>query len=132
RGVIKQPPSARSAERALNEDLWRRGLRFVLIPIRDALQEAVFLVGQRGLAELLDLVEQFIHAEIIGRALFLFLLQLPGGALGEPALDEILLLPPGRRRFVLLQTRVALRKIVAKQRILVGGFEHHHLLSARD
>src|SRR5713101_7448597 len=87
------------------------GLGAISIAVGDALEETVFLVGERVAALALDFLQELIHAALVGDAAFQFVLQLAGGAALQPALHDVRLLGPGRRRrLVALQARIALRE----------------------
>src|SRR5262245_47227447 len=76
----------------------------------------------------MDLVEQFIHAPLLGLACLLFALQAALGTALQPALPDSLPAPPlGMLSF---QARVTLRKIVAEQRLLPTRFQNDPLLPA--
>src|SRR5690349_22731107 len=90
----------------------------------------MFFLGERILAEALDLFEQLIHATFLFLLPLLLAQQLASLAALEPALEEVGLPAARRGRLILLETRVTLREIVAEQRILAAGLEQDVLLPA--
>ena len=95
----------------------------VAVAVRDALEEALLLVGQRLLALAGDLLQKLVHAALVGLLLVLLALELAGGAALRPALIPIEPAPRrgGARRLVALQAGVTLGKIVPEERFLAAA-----------
>src|SRR5437870_1749790 len=75
------------------------GLMPILVPFRDALEKALFLIGQGVFAFALDLVEKLVHAAFLGLLLLHLAQALAVGTTLQPALPEaeLLLFGLGRR-----------------------------------
>src|SRR5438046_3124139 len=106
---------------------------FVPIPVAELFHEPPFLLGQGGHALRRDFFQQLVHAAFFRLLALRFALGLLLGALLPPALKPALL---GRRRrggraVFALQARVALREVVAEQRIVGAQFQDRPLVHAR-
>src|SRR5579862_6142739 len=100
------------------------------IPVRDALQKTLLLIGECLLALASNFVEQRVHPIFVGFLLFLLAAQFAGGSVLEPLLEKVWLLFSLRQRLVALKARVALGKVVTEKRLFTAHFQIDPLLLA--
>src|SRR5262245_520078 len=106
-------------------------LATILVPLGEALHETLLFHRQRYLV--VNLLQQLVHAAFLGLLALLIALFFELLAALPPALEEVLLLPAGRRWRFFLETGVALGKIIAEQRFLAAAFENEpFLLASRE
>src|SRR5262245_36260205 len=105
----------------------------VAVAVADTFHETAFFIRQGAHTLALDFFEQFVQAALVGDTLLLLALGLGGLATLPPALEPALLAARrSGRRFVALQAGVALREVVAEQRVLAPRLQQEPLLFAGD
>src|SRR6266540_5618196 len=103
----------------------------VAVAVTGSLHEATLLIGQRAHSLAVDLVEQFVEATLFRDASLLGALLAGLAATLQPALPPALPAPRGSGRcLVALEAGVALREVVAEQRVLAAGLQNDPLLFA--